>query len=75
MVVAGATRRLLGDRFALRDLGPQSVKGLAAPVKAWRVDGISASESRFEAARAARLSGFIGREAEIAVLLERKRLA
>jgi hypothetical protein len=33
------------------------------------------SESRFEAAREARLTAFIGREKEIEVLLERQRLA
>jgi predicted ATPase len=34
-----------------------------------------ASESRFEAAHAARLTSFVGREDEIALLLDRKNLA
>ena len=61
-----ATRRLLGDRFRLRDLGRHAVKGLAEPVEAWAALGVSTSESRFEAAHAARLTGFVGREAESA---------
>jgi len=75
VVVAAATRRLLGDRFRLRDLGRHQVKGLAEPVEAWAALGVSASESRFEAAHAARLTGFVGREAESADLLARQRRA
>src|SRR5262245_46610231 len=55
IVVAASTRRLLGDLFRLRDLGRQEVKGIAEPVAAWVVEGVSDSESRFEAARAAGL--------------------
>jgi len=35
IVVAGATRRLIGDLFRLADLGPQIVKGFAEPVEAF----------------------------------------
>src|SRR6516162_5961627 len=75
IVVAGSTRRLLGDLFHLRDLGWHEVKGIAEPVAAWGVEGVSDSESRFEAVRAARLTDLIGREDEINFLLERQRLA
>ena len=75
IVVAGSTRRLLGDLFRLRDLGRHEVKGIAEPVAAWAVEGVSASESRFEAVRAAGLTDLIGREDEIDFLLERQRLA
>src|SRR6516165_2800082 len=75
IVVAASTRRLLGDLFRLRDLGWHEVKGIAEPVAAWGVEGVSDSESRFEAVRAARLTGLIGREDEINFLLERQRLA
>src|SRR5712671_5985762 len=64
VVVAAATRRLIGDRFRLRDLGRHAVKGLAEPVEAWLAEGVASSESRFEAAHSGRLSGFVGREAE-----------
>src|SRR5215467_4384844 len=75
IVVAGSTRRLLGDLFRLRDLGCHEVKGIAEPVAAWAVEGLSASESRFEAVRMANLTDLVGREDEINYLLERQRLA
>jgi class 3 adenylate cyclase/predicted ATPase len=75
IVVAASTRRLLGELFKLRDLGRQEFKGFAEPVNAWAVEGLLASESRFEAAHAARLTRFIGREPEIALVLDRKNLA
>ncbi len=75
IVVAASTRRLLGDLFGLRDLGRHEVKGIAEPVAAWVVDGVSASESRFEAVRAAGLTDLIGREDELEFLLQRQRLA
>src|SRR5208337_4133707 len=62
---------LLGDRFRLRDLGPHAVKGLAEPVEAWEALGVSASESRFEAAHSARLTKLVGREKEAELLLRR----
>jgi len=75
VVVAESTRRLLGDHFLLRDLGQHELKGIAEPVKAWAVEGLSASESRFKAVRPAGLADLIGREAEMDFLLERQRLA
>src|SRR5438132_9005792 len=74
-VIAGSTRRLLGDLFHLRDLGRHEIKGIAAPVAAWAVESVSVSESRFEAVRMARLTDLIGREDELDFLLERQRLA
>lgn len=75
VVIAASTRRLLGDLFRLRELGWHEVKGIAEPIAAWTVEAVSASESRFEAVRAAGLSDLIGREEEIEFLLERQRLA
>ncbi|MFY9969771.1 MAG: adenylate/guanylate cyclase domain-containing protein [Roseiarcus sp.] len=75
VVISSATRRLIGDRFRLNDLGRHAVKGLAEPVEAYAALGVSPSESRFEAAHSARLLGFVGREAESADLLARLRRA
>ena len=76
MVAVGAsTRRLLGDQFRLRHLGEHHVKGIAEPVAAWAVEGLSSSESRFEGARVAGRADLVGREAEMDFLLERQRLA
>jgi class 3 adenylate cyclase/predicted ATPase len=74
VVLSAATRRLLGDAFRLKPLGKHAVKGLAEPVEAYSALGVAASESRFEAAHA-RLTGFVGREAEAADLVARQRRA
>ncbi len=75
IVVAASTRRLLGELFRLRNLGRHEVKGIAEPVAGWAVEGVSTSESRFDAVRAAGLTDLIGREDELDFLLERQRLA
>ena len=75
VVVAVSTRRLLGDLFTFRNLGHREVKGISEPVELWAVEGPAASESRFEAVRAGRSIGFIGRKAEIEFVLARQQLA
>ncbi len=72
VVVADSTRRLLGDRFRLRDLGRHEFKGVTEPVAAFAVEAIAAAESRFEASHLARLTNLIDREKEMEFLLERK---
>ena len=72
IVVAASTRRLLSDLFHLRDLGRHEVKGIVEPVAAWAVEGVSASESRFEAVHLSGLTDLIGREDEIKFLAERR---
>ena len=71
VVIAAGTRRLVGDLFEYRHLGAVEVKGITAPVPAWQVLGPSAVASRFEALRGSALSGLIGREEEIDLLLRR----
>src|SRR5262245_27737720 len=75
VVVAASTRRLLGGLFRLRDLGYHEVKGISEPIAASAVEGVTTSESRFEAVRTARLTDLIGREDEIKFLVDRQRLA
>jgi class 3 adenylate cyclase/tetratricopeptide (TPR) repeat protein len=75
IVVSGSTRQLLGELFKVRDLGRHEIKGYATPVVAWSIEGLAESDSRFEAARAARLTGFVGRGDEIELLLDRKNTA
>src|SRR5438552_1585016 len=72
IVLAGATRRLIGDLFRLRDLGRQALKGFAEPVEAFVVEGVTAAESRFEAARRG-LTDLVRRAVESALLLDRLR--
>jgi len=75
VVISSSTRRLLGDLFRVRDLGSQEIKGFSHPVTAWLVEGLSASEIRFEAVHPVHLTGFVGREDEIRLLLDCKNLA
>jgi class 3 adenylate cyclase len=75
VVIAFSTRRLIGNRFRLRDMGHHTLKGLPEPVDAWSVEGISPTESRFEAAHGPHLIGMVGREVESSLLLERQREA
>jgi predicted ATPase len=66
---------LLGNLFRLQKLGRHALKGLAEPVEVWAVEGAAATEGRFEAVRGDRLTGFVGREHELNLLLERWNLA
>ena len=75
VVIAEYTRRLPGrGAFDLEPLGaPQAVKGFDAPVPAWAVLREAENVSRFEASRSQRLTPFVGREHEVALLLDRWR--
>ena len=70
VVIAESTRRLIGSGFEVEDLGPQALKGFADVVQAWRVLGERPVGSRFEA-RATGLTPLVGREHEVALLLDR----
>ena len=45
VVIAEATRRLLGNLFELKDLGPRHLKGVAEPLRAWMALRASTVES------------------------------
>ena len=71
VVISQATRRLVGSLFELTDLGPTQIKGFAEPVAAFRVEGEGSADGRFEALHGQRLTPLIGREHQLAMLLER----
>jgi len=71
VVIAEATRRLLGNLFELRDLGARDLKGVAEPLRAWVALRASTVESRFEALHAAGLTALVGRQEEIELLRRR----
>jgi class 3 adenylate cyclase/predicted ATPase len=75
VVISGATRDLLGDLFELTDLGTPSLKGIAQPGPVFAVLRERSVESRFEARQAGRLAAMVGREQELALLMERWRQA
>jgi len=70
VVISARTRELIGGLFELGELGLQILKGFPIPVRAWRVVGEGAAESRFEALHGAGLTPLVGRENEIGLLLE-----
>src|SRR5262249_8948721 len=71
VIIAEATRKLLGRLFELADLGPKDLKGLTGPVRAWAVLRPSSVESRFEAFHASGMTALVGRDQETEFLLRR----
>jgi class 3 adenylate cyclase len=71
VVIAAGTHRLVGGLFEYRNLGAVEVKGIAAPVPAWRVLRPSVVASRFEALHGSALSLLVGRDEEVDLLLRR----
>ncbi len=70
VVITSATRRLLGEAFALSSLGARTLKGFAEPMQLWRVEDARRTGGRFHAAHAgAELASIVGRDAETAVLV------
>src|SRR5208337_61801 len=71
VVIADSTRRLLGNLFELKDLGPRDLKGIAEPARAWAALRAHRVESRFDALRTTSLTALVGREEETDLLLRR----
>lgn len=71
VMIAAATRELLGDLFAIESVGVREVRGLPEPVALFRVTGERPGLSRFDARHGERLPPMIGRERELALLRER----
>jgi class 3 adenylate cyclase/predicted ATPase len=68
VVIAEATRTLLGNLFKLQDLGPKELKGIVGPVRAFAALRASSVESRFEAMHPDGLTELVGREEELELL-------
>jgi class 3 adenylate cyclase/predicted ATPase len=71
VIVAESTRKLLGNLFELEDLGPQDLKGVLGPVRAFAALRPAMVESRFEAFHKTALTELVGREEELEFLLRR----
>jgi AAA ATPase domain/Adenylate and Guanylate cyclase catalytic domain len=71
VVIAGSTRRLLGNLFELEDLGAKGLKGITGPVRTWAALRAASVEGRFEAMHASGLTALVGREEELEILLRR----
>ena len=71
VVIAETTSRLVSGRFDQEDLGPQTLKGVTGPVRAFRVRRALDDSRRFQAAHAGTLTPLVGRHAEVAFLQQR----
>ena len=75
VVVSTRTHDLIRHVFELKNLGPQNLKGFAVPLAAYTVGKERSVDSRFEARLAGRLGAMVGRDGELALLVERWRTA
>jgi class 3 adenylate cyclase/predicted ATPase len=71
VVIAGGTRKLLGNLFELEDLGSKDLKGISGGEQAWAVLRPSSMESRFDALHSGELTALVGRQEELDLLLRR----
>jgi class 3 adenylate cyclase len=71
VVVSAATYRLTQGLFTCQPLAAQTVKGVSTPVETYRVLDKTLAQSRLEVAGPGGLTPFVGREHEVALLLER----
>jgi class 3 adenylate cyclase/predicted ATPase len=69
VVVASATHQLAGALFEYDDLGIHTLKGIANPVRAWRVLHERDVGSRYEAKHAGGRLPLVGRQVELGLLL------
>jgi TOMM system kinase/cyclase fusion protein len=71
LVISAATLPLLGGFFACQSLGTHLLKGFAQPLEVYQVLSESTARSRLQAAGSTGLTPLVGREQEVALLLER----
>jgi class 3 adenylate cyclase len=74
VAITAATARLVAGMFVVEDRGPQALKGVREPVTLYRVVQPSGMRSRLDVA-AGRLTGFVGREPELATLIDHRERA
>jgi class 3 adenylate cyclase/predicted ATPase len=75
VVISQSTWELTQGFFDCAELELITVKGLADSVRAWRVLETSSVRSRFEARHGSKLTGLVGRNEEVALLMRRWRQA
>jgi class 3 adenylate cyclase/predicted ATPase len=70
VVISAATHQLIQGYFLLHDCGTQTLRGVATPLRVYRVLGESGVQSRLDIAATRGLTPLVGREHEVGVLLE-----
>jgi class 3 adenylate cyclase/tetratricopeptide (TPR) repeat protein/ABC-type transport system involved in cytochrome c biogenesis ATPase subunit len=71
LVIADATKRLLGNLFEWEDLGPRQLKGIDDDVQIWRVLDARDYESRYEVMNRELTTEVLGRDRDMSLLLDR----
>jgi hypothetical protein len=71
VVISDATSRLVQGYFDCQDLGAQTLRGVAEPLHVYRVLQASGARGRLDVAQTRGLTPLVGRESEVALLLER----
>lgn len=75
LVISNQTRALIGSAFEIVDGGRAMLKGFDDSVPFFRVDGVRDVGSRFDVLRGQSLSRFVGRNTELALIMEKWELA
>ena len=75
VIIAASTRALIGNLFDLKPINPLALKGFGAGVQAWQVVAAHDDASRFRATRDPTSAAFIGRHAELSLVLDRWTMA
>jgi hypothetical protein len=70
VTISAATYRLVQGYFVCQDLGVHALKGVTIPMPVYQVLGESGTRSRLEVAATRGLTPLVGREQEVALLLE-----
>jgi class 3 adenylate cyclase/predicted ATPase len=71
VAISEATFRLVQGYFDCQELGEQTLRGVSQPLPVYRVLQESGAQSRLDVASTRGLTPLVGRESEVALLLER----
>src|SRR5215468_7580486 len=71
ILISADTYRLIQGYFECQALGAQALRGVAEPIAVYRVLSESGATSRLDVAQPRGLTPLVGRESEVALLLER----
>lgn len=75
VVLAESTAQLLGNLFELEDLGLHALKGISGKARAFATGEERSTESRFDARMGDTTAPMVGRDNELALILDRWQLA
>ena len=75
VLISELTYRLIGRLFEVKRIRPQKLHGFDTPTNSYQVLGESHAESRFDAFHAGGIAPLAGRDLDIALLLDRWKLA